>query len=215
MDATERDAFLARADALAGRLVARAAPVRFRAADTPAEREAIYRLRAETVLRRGWAPRDAFPDGVERDVFDDRAELIGGWDGDRLAATARLVYPTPGALLPTETAFDVAVEPAGEVVNLDRMAVAPAHSDADHRMMGALAFACWLAIRHHGYHRFVGVITPGVERLYRRAGWRVTPLGPPRRYWGEDRTPCLFDGAVGFATLARDGARRLEAARDD
>lgn len=215
MDFMEQDAFLARVDALAMRLVARAAPVRFRAAETSAEREAIYRLRAETVLRRGWAPRDALPDGRERDGFDDRAELIGGWDGDRLAATARLVYPVPGAPLPTEAAFDVAVEPAGEVVNLDRMAVAPDYTDAHHRVMGGLAFACWLAIRRHGYHRFVGVITPGMERLYRRAGWRVTPIGPPRRYWGEDRTPCLFDGATGFAALAAERERPLQPARDD
>jgi hypothetical protein len=50
-------------------------------------------------------------------------------------------------------------------------------------------------------------------RLYRRAGWRVTPIGAPRVYWGEERTPCHFDPFTGFPTLTDEGASPTPAAR--
>ena len=192
------EALLARVDAFAAAAVARAAPVRFALATSPDERAAIFRLRAATVVERGWLPPDAFPDGMERDAYDDHALLVAGWDGETLAAAGRLVLPRPGERLPTETHFDVTVEPAGQVVNLDRMVVARPYTDPCHRTTVALAFACWQELRRHGFHYFAGVVTPGVLRLYRRAGWQVTPIGPARSYWGELRTPCLFDPSSGF-----------------
>jgi N-acyl-L-homoserine lactone synthetase len=198
MDEMERERYLAGIDTAARTIVERAAPIRFAVAASTAEREAIWRLRADTVIHRGWAPPESFPDGMERDHYDDRAVHIAGWDGDVLAATARIVLPSPDRRSPIETHFGVTVEPRGQVANLDRMIVAPAYSDAHHRILMGLAFACWLELRRCGYHMFAGAITPGIVRLYRRAGWRATPLGQPQMYWAEERTPCQFDPFAGF-----------------
>src|SRR3990170_2028423 len=54
---------LARTDALAAQLIARAAPLMFSVAQSPAEREAVYRLRYSIVVEKGWARPEDFPDG--------------------------------------------------------------------------------------------------------------------------------------------------------
>jgi N-acyl-L-homoserine lactone synthetase len=198
MDTAERHRLLTRLDALAPVLVERAAPVRFAIASSRAQREAVWRLRATAVIEHGWMAPDAFPDGMERDRFDDCAELVAGWDGDTLVATARLVFPTPGKPLPTEDAFGVVAQPRGQVVNLDRLTVARASSDASHRVLIGLVARCWQELRARGYHLWIGVDTPGMIRLYRRLGWHVTPLGPARPYWGAERIPCRFDPVGGI-----------------
>ena len=196
-----------------GRLIDRSAPVRWGIADSPAAREAVWRLRAEAVLERGWATPDELPDGMERDDEDDRAVYIVGWDGEKLAATGRLIFPIPGVPLPTEKHFDVAAEPRGLVVNLDRMVVARSHSARDHRLLKALLGQCWLETRAQGFHLLLGVLTPAMIRLYQRIGWQVTVLGPPRLFWGEERLPVRFDpftglpGALNGAALPAAGER--------
>jgi len=112
-------------DGIAERFIARAAPVRFTRATTDTAWEAIYRLRYEAVVRHGWASPEAFPDGLERDAYDDVAVHVAGWDGERLAATARIVFPTPGLRLPTEEEFALAIESTGQAANVDRLTVAP------------------------------------------------------------------------------------------
>lgn len=207
----ERNAYLERVDAFFRRLIDRTAPVRWGVADTPAAREAVWRLRAEAVLERGWATPDDLPSGMERDDDDDRAVHIVGWNGEALAATGRLVFPLPGAQLPTEKHFNVAAEPHGCVVNLDRMVVARSHSTREHHLLKALLGQCWLETRARGFHILLGVLTPAMIRLYQRIGWQVTILGPPRLFWGEERMPVRFDpytglpGAVDSAALPAAG----------
>src|SRR5690606_25438697 len=137
------------------------------------------------VLAHGWASPGDLPGGIERDEFDDVATHLAAWDGATLVATGRLVYPAPGRTFPTEAHFEFTCEDRELVVNLDRMAVAPGYADPGHRLFIALAYASWLEIRPRGFHTFLGVISPAVARIYRRVGWDVTVLGPPREYWGE------------------------------
>lgn len=79
------------------------------------------------------------------------AVQIAGWDGPRLAATARVVYPSPDRPLPTETAFGVTVEPRGQVVDAGRLIVAPEHRDGQHRVLGGLAACIWVAMASCGF----------------------------------------------------------------
>src|SRR3989304_5818130 len=102
---------LARTDALAAQLIARAAPLMFSVAQSRAEREAVYRLRYSIVVEKGWARPADFPDGVERDAYDDTAVQVVAWDDDTLAAATRLVPTAPGHPLPTEEAFGLKIEP--------------------------------------------------------------------------------------------------------
>src|SRR4051812_17034093 len=102
-----------RMDVLDPQLVALPAPLRFKVARTPAELEAVYRLRYRIAIARGWARPEQFPDGLEHDAYDARAVSIAAWDDGSLVAAARIVLPVPGELLPTEVAFGLEIEPRG------------------------------------------------------------------------------------------------------
>jgi N-acyl-L-homoserine lactone synthetase len=191
--AADPQTVLDRLDGLAGDLIARVAPRRFGLVQAAAEREAIYRLRYQVVVERGWAAPDDLLDGRELDDYDEGAEYVAGWDGPTLVAAARLVFPIAGRRLPTEAAFDLRIEPFGAVVNVDRLIVARSSSDGGHRMLRALVARCWLEIRRRGFHVWAGIDSSSMLRLYRRLGFAVTVLGPPRPYWGQDRYPVCFD----------------------
>jgi N-acyl-L-homoserine lactone synthetase len=138
---------------------------------------------------------------MERDCYDGRSIQILGWDAAIAVATARVVLPMPGALLPTEEAYSLIVEPRGKVTELGRMIVSRAHSSSQHRIIAALLGQSWLEARARGYQYFCGNVSPGMLRLYRRVGMFVTLLGPPRQYWGEERYPLLFDSQQSAAAL--------------
>src|SRR5262249_40989092 len=103
----EESPALVQVDAFARHTLSRLAPLAFGVARSPAELEAVYRLRYEVVMDQGWAKPEGFPDGLERDAFDERALQIVVWDGSELVGTTRLVAPKAGCRLPTEEAFDV------------------------------------------------------------------------------------------------------------
>ena len=57
-------------------------PVHARRA-SPDDRSTAYRIRALASVSAGWARPGDFPDGMERDEFDDVAVHVLGWDGRR------------------------------------------------------------------------------------------------------------------------------------
>lgn len=184
----------AKVDAVASQFLRRIVPLKFDLAQTDAEREAVYRLRYDAVIERGWGKPDDFPGRLEHDKHDVAAIHIAGWDGDKLIATARLVFPSLDYRLPTEEAFDLEIEPRGQVVDLGRFVVARSHSDMEHRVLAALLARCWLEMRARGFvHAFAAFASPAMIRVYRFMGFEVTPLGPARQYWGEERLPIRFN----------------------
>jgi N-acyl-L-homoserine lactone synthetase len=194
-------AALLTADEFARGLVAAAAPVRLEVAATQAEREAVYRLRYEVVVSRGWARPEELPEGMETDSFDERAIHILGWDGGDLVATARILLPSEGAALPTEQAFGLTIEPRGQVADMGRQIVSPAYSSPQHRLFAGLLARTWLEIRAAGYSLICGDFSASMLRLYRMLGFKVTPLGSPREFWGEQRSPILVDVASSVSEL--------------
>ncbi len=181
-------------DALAKVLIGRAAPVQVDRAASPDEEEAAYRLRFATVVEEGWGTAADFPDGLERDEFDEHAVHIVGRDADNLIAVARLVFPEPGRLLPTEREFDLTVEPSGRVVDIGRAIVVKGYRSAEHTLFGALLARCWLEIRARGYQNLCGAASgPRLER-YRQFGLPLRMLGASRWYWGEHRYPVMLSG---------------------
>ncbi len=201
-------------DEMMSEAVERVAPVRFDVAHTDAEREEVYRLRYRVAIEHGWANPADFPADLETDAFDAEAVHIVGWDGVALAATSRLVFPSVGRPLPTEAAFDLVVEPRGQVANIDRLTVAPDYRDRRHRMMFALLGATWGQTRAYGYHAWTGISTPAMVRLYRLLGFATPAIAPSRRCWNEDRVPIFCDGAEG-ATEALKRRAGLLAARHE
>ncbi len=194
---------------LAEELMAAAAPIRFTVAASATELDAVFRLRYEVVAEKGWNDGRDLDGGMERDRFDDRAQHIAGWDGDTLAATARLVFPAPHERLPTEEEFDVVVEPAGRVVDVGRGIVARGYRDSRHGAFIALLAACWLRVWDRGFHLMCGDAVRSLIQGYRDMGFDVAVLGPARRHWGRDRYPILIDAYRSATTaLERLGAMR-------
>jgi N-acyl-L-homoserine lactone synthetase len=187
----EESPALAKADAFAVHALSRLAPLAFSVARSPGEIEAVYRLRYEVVMDRGWAKPEDFPDGLERDAFDDRALQIVAWDGDELVGTTRLVAPEAGCRLPMEHAFDVEIGSRGRVIDMGRTCRAPQRKDRGHRIIWGLLCQSWIELRRRGFAEICGIFSPAMTRFYQRLGFRIEILGEARPHWGEYRYPVL------------------------
>ena len=163
---------------------------RFAVAEADADRDTCFRLRYQAVIDRSWAPQQRLGDGIERDEYDDHAVQVIGWDGDRAVATGRLVLP-PGPL-PTQDACGIVVEPAGHVVDVGRMAVAPTHQGPGHGSFVALLCALYLEARARGFEVACGMMSTTTRGLLRHLGVQLQVLGEPRGYWNEERCPVRF-----------------------
>jgi predicted GNAT family N-acyltransferase len=189
-------------DVLAQMLIARAAPVRFVVASSAVEQQQIFALRYTTVVEEGWASPTTYPDGLERDAFDDSAVHIGGWQDAELVATARLVFPQQGRKLPTEQEFALTIQPERGVVDIGRAIVAKAYRSRDHILFGALLSRCWLEIRERGYTNLCGTASGWRLERYRQFGLPLRIIGSPRHYWGDERFPVFLEGRE-FAMFAQ------------
>jgi hypothetical protein len=135
-------------DGLVARVLAQY-PYRFTVPVRPEDRADAFRIRHLAVLKQGWSQPAAYPDGLERDEFDDRAVQILGWDGEIAICTGRLVLP-PGPL-PTEVAAGIEVQPHGAVVDVGRMTVLPDYRN--YRAAAFIALLCrlFLEMRERGF----------------------------------------------------------------
>jgi hypothetical protein len=193
LDEHEVESALAAVDALAANSIAWAAPIRYDVARTPAELEAVYRLRYSVAIEHGWATPADLPRGLEQDIYDDRAAHVVGWKNRQPIAVARLVFPNARLRLPTEEAFNLDIEPRGQVVDVNRVTVIAAYSDPRHQILAGLLGRAWLEIRAQGYFRVCAYAALPLLRLYRLMGLQFTRLGPSQLAWGEVRSPICFD----------------------
>jgi hypothetical protein len=175
-------------DALSRRLLAAVPDLRVAVAG-PAEREAIFRLRAEHITAAGWA---ALPERREADEHDARALQIGAWRDGALVGAIRLVLP--GAPLPVEEAFELRIEPHDAVAEAGRLVIAQAQrGDPAHLAWGALFARAWLTLRDHNLSVLAGAAArPMIDRM-RALGLPFEILGPAREHWGEPRHPVRLD----------------------
>lgn len=190
--------------ALAEQALACLAPLRFEPARDEQERDAVLRMRFEVVVAEGWARPEEHPGGRERDDYDDTATFVVCRDGERLAGSMRVVAPSPGRLLPSEQEFGVLARPAGGVVEVGRLIVAPdLRPRQGHRILAGLAARGWLEVARH-YDRAISSATPELIELYRGLGLRVTVLAPARDHWGARRAPIMIQGdELSFAFLTK------------
>jgi N-acyl-L-homoserine lactone synthetase len=181
-------------DEFTQRFVLLSPTVRFAAAQSPDELEAVYRARYDEVIRQGWATPEDLPDGLERDEYDDQAFHMIGWEDKSMVIVGRLVFPSPDRPLPTEAAYDLAVAPHGQVVDTGRaILLQPDRSDPQHKLfLGLMSFA-WQEMRGRGFCHVCAAMTGSMLRLYRLMGIHWTVLGEARPYWGEQRFPCQYD----------------------
>ena len=186
------DSELAILDLLASAVVKRVLPVRFRLANSITDLHQVFRLRYQVVVEKGWAKPEKFPDGIERDAYDDRAAHILAVDSGELVGTSRIVFPQPGSRLPTEEAFDVIFESKRGVADIGRICVAPGYRGENCRIFSALLGQSWIEMRNRGCTRALAAIKPSVARVYMRWGLKLKVLGTVCNHWGEERYPVLI-----------------------
>jgi hypothetical protein len=168
------------------------APIRFKVVQTPADLEAVYRLRYRVAVARGWVLPEKFPDGLESDAYDARAVSIAAWGDGSLVAAARIVLPIPGEPLPTEVASGLTIEPRGRVVELGRVVVDPGSAVPRRPIFLGMADEIWRQMRDREFAVACGNLSRGMARLYRLNGLVVTFISSPNRSWGDDRHPALI-----------------------
>ena len=200
-DADERD----RLDRIAERALDALSPLAVTVARTPAEIDAVLRMRYECVTGLGWAEPEDYPDGRERDEYDDGATLVVCRDGDTIVGSARVVPPALGRLLPAEREFHIAVEPRGRAVEVGRIIVPRSErAGRSHLIMAGLFARTWLIARGLGYDRIISTASAELIDLYRGLGLTVVELARPHLSWGEQRAPIeLAGGERSLAVLAR------------
>jgi N-acyl-L-homoserine lactone synthetase len=207
VDRSNRDRAMTRLDDVCRRILSGAGPIAWGFAASDAERDAVYRLRGHVVLERGWGSREEVPDGREQDRWDESALHAVGWMGGEAVATTRLVFPRPDRLLPIEEVFHLRVRPSGEVVDMGRVVVARDVDQPRRAVFWQLLSLLWLELRDRGFSRVCGANTTSMIRMYEAMGFDVTPLGPPREYWGEQRFPIKVDvGDTADIVAERAGA---------
>lgn len=182
-------------DRLAQRVIERLAPLSFEVTHTPADRDAVLRMRYECVVAEGWGSPADYPDGRERDEHDDGATFVVCRDGTALAGSLRLISPGPARLLPTERDFGIRVRPPGRVLEVGRIVVSPsARAGRSHLILAGLCARGWLEAYARGFDRAVSTAAPEVIDLYRSLGMRITVLGPAQEHWGTSRVPIQIEG---------------------
>ena len=155
-----------------------AAGVELGVADSPSDLIAAHRLRYRDASERGRSTAEGDRDGLERDAYDTRALQICAWDGDTLVGTLRLVLPMPGKRLPVEEAFDLAVEPAGEVVDVGPAVMAPGlGSERARQVADGLVAQAWFETRARGYLVMAAIASSRLAERYRALGLDVEVIG--------------------------------------
>lgn len=182
-------------DRLAERLLTTATrSMRVEPATSALELAAVLRLRYDQVVAHGGAEPAQLPDG---DDHDGHAVHVAAWDGDTLVGTVRLVLPSAIRRLPVEEAFDLDVEPRGQVVEIgDLVITEDRRGDPGHLTWGGMFARAWMEVRARGFSVMAGAASEGLVARYRSLGLPFEILGPARPYRGRRRHPVRLDPAA-------------------
>jgi hypothetical protein len=184
--------------------------VDYRRADSPSEREAIFRLRYEAYLREGEigpVPSRRFTDHVDDDpnTFNFGVYLDGV-----LAGAIRLsVTMTGGARLPAIEVFEDVLSPE---IQAGKTFVDPSKFVADHasskrypELPYVILRLAWVAMGYFKADLMLGAIRVEHQPFYKRV-WRCRLICPPRPYPGLCTPVCLV--TVDYASV-QDEVHRL------
>lgn len=183
------------------------------------QRTEAHQLRYDVYCRdRGYENPAEFPDGLEKDEFDDNSvhALVRHKSSNHAAGVVRLVFAdqlNPEKPLPIELhcgdTFDQSVLDQFEfsranIAEVSRFAVSsrfmagagikkPAEDDSSryfpHISLGLIAML-FVASAHHQVTHWYAVMEPSLSRLLSRSGIEFTPIGPIVDYHGK-RQPMM------------------------
>ena len=186
-------------------------PVIVRVAASEEERRQSYRLRCQAVVNSGWAPAESFPDGIETDEYDAIAMHVGAWLDGSLLASSRIVFPATDLILPTEAAFQLRVDPPGQVMDFGRTVVSRGLGQKGRDVLIGILLFGWQEMRKAGLRYCCGALSPAVLRIYRQLSVEPELLGEAQVHMGASRYPILCDLQDEDGRLAAKIERRLKA----
>ena len=183
-------------DRLAQQILDNLEPLSFEIAHTEVDIDTVLRMRFECVVEMGWARAEEYPDGCERDEYDDFASYVVCRDHDVIIGSLRLIFPMPGRLLPTERDFGIRVQPPGGAFEGGRIIVPRRYRlTRSHLVLAGLFARGWLTARQRAFSRAISTASSQLIELYRSLGMNIRILAPAQHYWGEQRAPIEIDGA--------------------
>jgi hypothetical protein len=191
--------------------------VTYRRAESPDEREAIFRLRYEAYLREG----EIGPIGSKRfsDPVDDEQNTFnfGVYIDDVLAGAIRLSVTMPGAArLPAFAVFEDVLAPeiqAGKTfVDPSKFVADYASSKRYPELPYVILRIAWIAMAYFKADLMLGAIRVEHQPFYKRV-WRCRLICPPRPYPGLCTPVCL--ATVDYAAVQDEVHRRYPFFRSD
>ena len=138
-------------------------------ADTAGSRQIHHRVRyAVYCQKRAYEDAQRFPDGEERDVYDETAVHFVAYDGQDWTGAVRLIPPSAGGL-PMSGLAKLSPHVAGLVAQ-QRVAEISRMCSTGPDVFEALIRACFAYAYQHGYGYVAWLTTAPLARLLRRAG---------------------------------------------
>ena len=143
-----------------------------RVAQTDDERAVAFRLRFEVYCQEcGYLDPTRYPDGLERDVFDDHAVHALAFNGDKeVVGCVRLVLPVPLGF-PTQDYFDESafIDPT-RIGEVSRLIVTPSYRGASKSILLTLAVTLYQESVRRGLRGWLCTMFVPTWRLFRRMG---------------------------------------------
>ncbi len=178
-------------------------------AKTPKDMQDVFRLRYQVYgVERGFLNPADYPDGLEKDIYDDFSVHFLARDSQgRALGTARLVLDSPHGF-PIEKEYDITKTLAridrkkmGEFSrfaiprNLGNDSEALSATDSSRAGQSEIALALLLAVFQKSDQEGLAYVCAAIERalwlVLRRGGIAMNQIGEPKDYHGI-RIPCLL-----------------------
>ena len=176
----------------------------FGVAELEQERNAVFRLRYEVALERGWADEQALPVGIEREEHDEGAVFVVARRGQEVVAALRLIVePATVASLLSEHELDFA---AAETVFIGRFLVARPYRDRAREVVVGLGGEAVRFMQGRAV-RAISFAADNSIRFCRYHGFPLKIAGPPRVVDHALRSPVVFDAEV-WRAFAAEAAKR-------
>jgi hypothetical protein len=160
--------------------------VDYRRADTPEEREAIFRLRYDAYVRDGYIkpnPTRRFTDPVDD---RDNTWLFGVYVDDRLVSAIRMTVTLPGnTYVPEHDVFVETLDPylaAGKILVDPSRFITDRDASKQHPELRYVTLRLpWLALGYFGADYMLAAVRTTHEAFYRRL-WGHQTVCPPKLY---------------------------------
>lgn len=161
------------------------------------EMEAIFRLRYQVYcIEKGYLPNN-YPDGIEKDEYDDYSTHFVAIDGqyykNKIVGYFRAILKRPDFILPIEKHFNlftITPDPA-KTVEHSRLIVSKEYRDVRHQIMLSLVKAAYLYNKSQGIEFCYAAVEWPLYKFLRRLGLPYEMAGRENFYMGAVIVPTI------------------------